>query len=127
MEIRCQCPACQARFKVAAKYAGKKARCPKCQQIVAVPAGESAESAAAPQQPAPTAAALPEEPAIKAAEPTEPAPANEDAFGGLQFGGQPKGPAARPPTRNTKPQTPSSSAVASPRKKKDVSPRQMWI
>ena len=37
MEIRCRCSACQAKFKVAAKYAGKKARCPKCQQIVDVP------------------------------------------------------------------------------------------
>ena len=33
MEIRCRCSACQAKFKVAAKYAGKKARCPKCQQV----------------------------------------------------------------------------------------------
>jgi len=37
MEIRCRCSACQAKFKVDAKYAGKKARCPKCQQIVDVP------------------------------------------------------------------------------------------
>src|SRR5688572_9855434 len=37
MEIRCRCSACQAKFKVAAKYAGKKARCPKCQEIVSVP------------------------------------------------------------------------------------------
>lgn len=37
MEIRCRCSGCQAKFKVDAKYAGKKARCPKCQQIVDVP------------------------------------------------------------------------------------------
>jgi S1-C subfamily serine protease len=37
MEIRCRCSACQTKFKVDAKYAGKKARCPKCQQIVDVP------------------------------------------------------------------------------------------
>jgi S1-C subfamily serine protease len=37
MEIRCRCSACQAKFKVDGKYAGKKARCPKCQQIVDVP------------------------------------------------------------------------------------------
>lgn len=37
MEIRCRCGACQQKFKVDAKYAGKKARCPKCQQVVEVP------------------------------------------------------------------------------------------
>jgi S1-C subfamily serine protease len=37
MEIRCRCSACQAKFKVDVKYAGKKARCPKCQQVVDVP------------------------------------------------------------------------------------------
>jgi hypothetical protein len=37
MEIRCRCSGCQAKFKVDAKYAGKKARCPKCQQVGAVP------------------------------------------------------------------------------------------
>ena len=37
MEMRCRCPACQTKFKVDGKYAGKKARCPKCQQIVEVP------------------------------------------------------------------------------------------
>jgi S1-C subfamily serine protease len=41
MEIRCRCVGCSAKFKVDAKYAGKKARCPKCQAVVDVPlAGE---------------------------------------------------------------------------------------
>lgn len=41
MEIRCRCTGCSAKFKVDAKYAGKKARCPKCQAVVEVPlAGE---------------------------------------------------------------------------------------
>lgn len=48
MQIICQCPACQARFKVDGKYAGKKARCPKCQQIAPVPL--------APPEPEPTIA-----------------------------------------------------------------------
>ena len=37
MEVRCRCPSCQAKFKVDAKYVGKKARCPKCQTVVEVP------------------------------------------------------------------------------------------
>jgi S1-C subfamily serine protease len=37
-EVLCRCPACSVRFKVDAKYAGKKARCPKCSTIVEVPA-----------------------------------------------------------------------------------------
>ena len=43
MEIRCRCSACQALFKVEAKYAGKKARCPQCQQVIDVPPTESEE------------------------------------------------------------------------------------
>jgi hypothetical protein len=45
MNIVCQCPACQAKFKVEAKYAGKKARCPKCQQVAPVPALAAAPAA----------------------------------------------------------------------------------
>lgn len=37
-EVVCRCPACTAKFKVDAKYAGKKARCPKCAVVVEVPA-----------------------------------------------------------------------------------------
>jgi S1-C subfamily serine protease len=37
MEIRCRCTGCSAKFKVDGKYAGKKARCPKCQAVVEVP------------------------------------------------------------------------------------------
>ena len=37
-EVVCRCPACSAKFKVDAKYAGKKARCPKCAVVVEVPA-----------------------------------------------------------------------------------------
>lgn len=40
-EVLCRCPACTAKFKVDAKYAGKKARCPKCSVIVEVPAAGS--------------------------------------------------------------------------------------
>jgi S1-C subfamily serine protease len=56
MEIRCRCTGCTARFKVDAKYAGKKARCPKCQAIVDVPrAGDESSSASGSGPPAPTA------------------------------------------------------------------------
>ncbi len=40
-EVVCRCPACTAKFKVDAKYAGKKARCPKCSVVVEVPAAGS--------------------------------------------------------------------------------------
>jgi S1-C subfamily serine protease len=40
-EVLCRCPACTAKFKVDAKYAGKKARCPKCSVVVEVPAAGS--------------------------------------------------------------------------------------
>jgi S1-C subfamily serine protease len=57
MDIRCRCSGCQAKFKVDAKYAGKKARCPKCQQIVDVPL-ESLEGSTVTSLPA-LGAALP--------------------------------------------------------------------
>ncbi|QDU31783.1 Putative serine protease HhoA precursor [Anatilimnocola aggregata] len=41
-EVLCRCTACSAKFKVDAKYAGRKARCPKCSQVVEVPAAGSA-------------------------------------------------------------------------------------
>src|SRR5688500_12455902 len=44
MEIRCRCPSCAAKFKVDAKYAGKKARCPQCQTSVEVPRENLEES-----------------------------------------------------------------------------------
>ena len=53
MEIRCRCTGCAARFKVEAKYAGKKARCPKCQAIVDVPLANDESSASVPVQPKP--------------------------------------------------------------------------
>ncbi len=37
MEIVCRCSACGARFKVDAKAAGRKARCPTCATVVVVP------------------------------------------------------------------------------------------
>src|SRR5688572_11450641 len=42
-EIRGRCGACQAKFKVAAKYAGKKLRCPKCQAPIEVPKAEASD------------------------------------------------------------------------------------
>lgn len=62
MEIRCRCSACQAKFKVDAKYAGKKARCPKCQQVVEVPLHsieESTQTSIPPMGPAQPSAAGP--------------------------------------------------------------------
>ena len=36
-DIVCHCSACPAKFKVDAKYAGKKAKCPKCATLVEIP------------------------------------------------------------------------------------------
>jgi hypothetical protein len=87
-EIRGRCGACQAKFKVAAKYAGKKLRCPKCQAPIHVP---QAEASNAPQAeasepsgdesvsvlvPPPPPVAAPVPPATA---PVPPAPANEAA------------------------------------------------
>ncbi|MCA9264817.1 MAG: hypothetical protein KDA60_13250, partial [Planctomycetales bacterium] len=38
MYVRCICSQCQTRFRVDAKYAGRRAKCPQCQAIVTVPA-----------------------------------------------------------------------------------------
>ncbi len=43
MDVRCRCRSCDAQFKVAARYAGKKAKCPKCSTIVDVPAVDAAD------------------------------------------------------------------------------------
>src|SRR5262245_16600570 len=52
MNLVIQCGACQASLKVADRLAGKKVKCPKCGQAIAVPAGAEAITAAKrPQQP----------------------------------------------------------------------------
>jgi S1-C subfamily serine protease len=76
MDVRCQCTHCQARFKVEARFAGKKARCPKCQQIVAVPK-ESLEPQAASQ--AQDQAAVPAAATIPAPQPKAGIPSVPDA------------------------------------------------
>lgn len=43
MPIRCRCPACETQFRIDDKYAGKRARCPKCSQIVSVPQARKPE------------------------------------------------------------------------------------
>lgn len=57
MEILCRCTSCSAPFKVDAKYAGRKARCPKCSTVVVVPLAEdtAGTSPAPPVTPAPPA------------------------------------------------------------------------
>ena len=63
MEIRCRCTGCAARFKVDAKYAGKKARCPKCQAVVEVPLAD--ESTVVVPRPTAAAPAVPVKPGAK--------------------------------------------------------------
>lgn len=65
MDIICTCTSCQAKFKVGANAAGKKARCPKCAAIVPVPAADSPDALATPRPvpqaiPVPAAAASPD-------------------------------------------------------------------
>jgi ubiquitin-protein ligase len=38
------CPGCGAQYRLAATFAGKRARCPKCQTIINVPAGRAGSS-----------------------------------------------------------------------------------
>src|SRR5919201_1810397 len=71
MSIKFNCPKCRRPFNVKDQYAGKKAQCPDCKQIITVPA---AAPAAAPASPPPdlealAAAALADEP--KPAAPVE--------------------------------------------------------
>ena len=40
MPIDLICPGCHARFKVSEKFAGKKGPCPKCKQLIRVPAAD---------------------------------------------------------------------------------------
>lgn len=78
-DIVVRCGACQARFRVDEKFAGKRAKCPKCQAIAEVPA-LAAGDAAAPLAAAPTAAVAPAAPsstglpAFSVSKPAAPAP-----------------------------------------------------
>lgn len=64
MDIICTCSSCNARFKVGEQAAGKKARCPKCSTIIAVPpeqlsqAGQPAQAASAQPAPIPESATV---------------------------------------------------------------------
>lgn len=42
MPIQVECQACGQKLRVADSHAGKKAKCPKCQQIIQIPAAEGA-------------------------------------------------------------------------------------
>jgi hypothetical protein len=59
--IEVQCPSCAKKFRVAEKFAGKKARCANCQGVIDIPAADEAAAEAAQaaspaaQRPAPAA------------------------------------------------------------------------
>src|SRR4051812_42336844 len=57
--IEISCPSCQQKLRVAASFAGKQVRCPKCLTVFAAPAAESGITA----QPPPVPAMTPIEPA----------------------------------------------------------------
>ena len=50
MPIRCECLACNAQFQVDSKHAGRKARCPKCQEVLVVPQDVPKRAAAPPRR-----------------------------------------------------------------------------
>src|SRR5437763_950872 len=58
--IRFKCPHCQKDAAAKPENAGKKARCPACQQIFTIPAGDAA-AAPAPARPAPAPGPRPAE------------------------------------------------------------------
>jgi predicted Zn finger-like uncharacterized protein len=51
MPIATQCTKCEAKFRLADQMAGKKVKCPKCGQILAVPKLDPEESPAEPKKP----------------------------------------------------------------------------
>lgn len=56
MSILGRCPACEAKFKVDAQYAGRKAMCPRCGQVISIPSAyelDAASGSAANARPAP--------------------------------------------------------------------------
>ena len=53
MPIEVLCPSCQSTLRVDYEHAGKKARCPQCQQVVPIPAGSTAPTADFPAMQAP--------------------------------------------------------------------------
>lgn len=46
MPIAVECPACGARFRTKDEFAGKRAKCPKCTEVLTIPAAADAEDAA---------------------------------------------------------------------------------
>ncbi|MHC5058376.1 MAG: zinc ribbon domain-containing protein [Planctomycetota bacterium] len=57
--MRFNCPSCGKVLNVKDEYAGKKARCPGCQEALTVPYAPEAAGAAAAAAPAPSASACP--------------------------------------------------------------------
>ncbi len=122
MEIRCRCTACQTKFKIDGKYAGKKARCPKCQQIVEVPkenleASTTLLSSLAVGQPATGNSALapPKSAAQGEAKPAAPAKDSAGAFSVFQIQT-----AAKPAPGKTT--SPAAAPATRPRKKSNAAP-----
>lgn len=50
MEVVCRCTSCDTQFKVDEKYAGRKAKCPKCATVVQVPAVAAKQVTEAPPE-----------------------------------------------------------------------------
>jgi predicted Zn finger-like uncharacterized protein len=67
MPIQVACTSCAGRFRVPDNVAGKKIRCPKCKEVITVPAGDVAEIAPPATAPAKAAPPKPKAPAAAAA------------------------------------------------------------
>ncbi|WP_254512044.1 trypsin-like peptidase domain-containing protein [Anatilimnocola floriformis] len=96
-EVLCRCSACTAKFKIDVKYAGRKARCPKCSAIVEVP-------------PLDAPAGTPDKPPANA-----PISSSTTVVPSITTQAPPKTPAKTPPKTGAMPvPTASSSAIPKP-------------
>ncbi len=101
-EIICRCDSCTARFKIDAKFAGRKAKCPKCTAVVLVPGTAVAGSTTSTSTVVP-----PSTPATAAPPPSRTAPPKATAAPVAAAA-----PAAIPPTASASAPPPRRPAVA---------------
>jgi hypothetical protein len=100
--LKFTCPACHKSLRGPEDLAGKRVKCPACQQVIAVPEAEAVgHEPAHPPIPVPAAADLPTpppsvEPPPAEDQPAPPPPSGPDV-GGCVAGGPEAGPSERPP------------------------------
>ncbi|MCE9581555.1 MAG: DUF4282 domain-containing protein [Planctomycetes bacterium] len=114
MPILTTCP-CGSRFKAPDRLAGKRVRCPKCSEILTVPAGETPdapiEETAPPVEPA---AAAPADAGQETPDAGPPAAPGDDALKGASAETDGDLPAVKPPEGEPATETPAAEAPAEP-------------